>query len=602
MVFGRPVEPFIQPFTSSSGMMYPRCILSSVDLKLCVNLLLVAGILCFYVLSPPNFCCGQADYDYQFTRQDERGACYDEGRAQRCIPEFVNAAFNLRVDATNTCGNPPIEYCMQTGATGAEKLCEICDASNPARAHPTDYLTDFNNNDNLTWWQSETMLQSVQYPNKVTLTLHLRKAFDITYVRLKFHSPRPESFAIYKRTAEDGPWIPYQYYSATCRDTYSLPDGSYITRLNETQALCTSEYSDISPLTGGNVAFSTLEGRPSAYDFDNSQSLQEWVTATDIRITLDRLNTFGDQVFGDPKVLQSYYYAISDFAVGGRCKCNGHANSCEKIYNSDVLQCICEHYTTGPDCNECLPFYNDQPWGRATASEAHECKPCNCNGRSEKCFFDKELYARTGHGGHCLDCRDNTDGPNCERCKENYYERADAICINCNCDRTGSRNLQCDRQGKCQCKPGVTGDKCDRCELNHYDFGSYGCRPCGCSKAGSLGNNPSCDPNSGICRCKENVEGQKCDRCKPGYFNLNTEDEFGCTACFCYGHSSQCDSDPGYRRITYESSFTRDRERWTAVDHNDHIVPTQYNAITQNIAVSAPGREPIYFSAPGKIH
>jgi len=46
--------------------------------------------------------------------------------------------------------------------------------------------------------------------------------------------------------------------------------------------------------------------------------LQEWVTATDIRITLDRLNTFGDEVFGDPQVLRSYFYAISDFAVGAR--------------------------------------------------------------------------------------------------------------------------------------------------------------------------------------------------------------------------------------------------------------------------------------------
>jgi hypothetical protein len=38
------------------------------------------------------------------------------------------------------------------------------------------------------------------------------KAFDITYVRLWFYSPRPESFAIYKRTSEDGPWLPYQFY------------------------------------------------------------------------------------------------------------------------------------------------------------------------------------------------------------------------------------------------------------------------------------------------------------------------------------------------------------------------------------------------------
>ena len=126
--------------------------------------------------------------------------------------------------------------------------------------------------------------------------------------------------------------------SATCRDTYGLPDSNFVRRDDEKRALCTSEFSDISPLTGGNVAFSTLEGRPSAYNFDESKELQviiwtlvdrnigfnihviyqEFVTATDIRITLDRLNTFGDEVFGDPKVLKSYFYAISDFAVGGR--------------------------------------------------------------------------------------------------------------------------------------------------------------------------------------------------------------------------------------------------------------------------------------------
>jgi hypothetical protein len=64
-------------------------------------------------------------------------------------------------------------------------------------------------------------------------------------------------------------------HSATCRDTYGLPDSSYTRKgPEETRALCTAEYSDISPLTGGNVAFSTLEGRPSAYNFDTSPELQ----------------------------------------------------------------------------------------------------------------------------------------------------------------------------------------------------------------------------------------------------------------------------------------------------------------------------------------
>ena len=36
---------------------------------------------------------------------------------------------------------------------------------------------------------------------------------------------------------------------------------------------------------------------------------------------------------------------------------------------------------------------------------------CDCNGRSQECYFDPELYRSTGHGGHCTSCQDNTDGP-----------------------------------------------------------------------------------------------------------------------------------------------------------------------------------------------
>lgn len=43
---------------------------------------------------------------------------------------------------------------------------------------------------------------------------------------------------------------------------------------NEAVAQCTKEFSDISPLTGGNIALATLEGRPSAENFEESEVLQ----------------------------------------------------------------------------------------------------------------------------------------------------------------------------------------------------------------------------------------------------------------------------------------------------------------------------------------
>uniref|UniRef100_A0A8C5GYU8 Laminin subunit gamma-1 n=1 Tax=Gouania willdenowi TaxID=441366 RepID=A0A8C5GYU8_GOUWI len=526
--------------------------------------------------------------------------CSDEqGRAQRCMPEFVNAAFNVTVVATNTCGSPSEEYCVQTGATGVTKSCHICDSRDPQNHHSAVYLTDYNNQQDTTWWQSQTMLAGIQYPNSINLTLHLGKSFDITYVRLKFHTSRPESFAIYKRTSESGPWVPYQYYSGSCEKTYQKLNRGFIrTGEDEQQALCTDDFSDISPLTGGNVAFSTLEGRPSAYNFDHSPVLQDWVTATDIKVTLNRLNTFGDEVFNDPKVLKSYYYAISDFAVGGRCKCNGHASDCVKNSRGRLV-CKCKHNTEGDDCNVCKAFYNDRPWRRATADNANECLPCDCNGKSSECFFDAELYRATGHGSHCRNCADNTDGANCERCLDHYYrDQSSSRCLPCGCNSVGSESPQCDNRGVCACKPGVTGEKCDHCQPGYHSLTEAGCRPCSCSPSGST---QECDVHTGQCRCKDNVEGFSCDRCKLGYFNLDPNNPLGCTPCFCFQHSSVCDSAEGYSVHTISSTFFNDDEKWSAQGQDGSTVQVQWSPSGQDISLISDDYFPMYFVAPDKF-
>ncbi|XP_060686295.1 laminin subunit gamma-1 [Hemiscyllium ocellatum] len=526
--------------------------------------------------------------------------CYDEtSRAQRCMPEFVNAAFNVTVVASNTCGSPPEEYCVQTGVTGVTKSCHICDSSDPRLHHDAVYLTDYNNQADTTWWQSQTMLSGIQYPNSISLTLHLGKAFDITYVRLKFHTSRPESFVIYKRTNEDGPWIPYQYYSGSCEKTYQKKNRGFIrTGEDEQQALCTDEFSDISPLTGGNVAFSTLEGRPSAYNFDNSPVLQEWVTATDIKVTLNRLNTFGDEVFNDPKVLKSYYYAISDFAVGGRCKCHGHASECIKNEFNKLI-CNCKHNTMGVDCEHCQPFYNDRPWRRATAENPNECLPCNCHGKSAECYFDSELYRATGHGGHCRNCIENTDGPNCERCRDDFYRQApEAQCLPCNCNPVGSVSTQCDIYGRCSCKPGVIGDKCDHCQPGYHSLTEAGCRPCACNPAGSTAE---CIVDTGRCMCKNNVEGFNCERCKPGFFNLDPQNPHGCTACFCYGHSSVCSKAEGYNVEKITSSFDTGNDGWQAEQRDGTEVLLQWSPVSRDTSVVSDDYFPVYFIAPAKM-
>ena len=67
----------------------------------------------------------------------------------------------------------------------------------------------------------------------------------------------------------------------TCGDTYKTQDAPYIelsrnpeVKVREDRALCTSQYSEMDPLTDGDVPFVTLEGRPSVMDFEYNTALQ----------------------------------------------------------------------------------------------------------------------------------------------------------------------------------------------------------------------------------------------------------------------------------------------------------------------------------------
>ena len=119
-----------------------------------------------------------------------------------------------------TCGIiSAAQYCLQT--TGYRKECAYCDANDPALSHNPEYLTDVEEDDEkMTHWQSVTMNQGVHelhgpednQKEGVNLTMNLMKSFDITYVRLKFSSPRPETFAIYKKNRRE-PWKPVLFSS-----------------------------------------------------------------------------------------------------------------------------------------------------------------------------------------------------------------------------------------------------------------------------------------------------------------------------------------------------------------------------------------------------
>jgi len=313
--------------------------------------------------------------------------CYDEsGTPKRCSPDFVNAAFGKIIEASSTCGDTPTRYCLttpdKTGSKTATRSCYICDATSAKRRHPSTYLTDLNNPNNLTCWVSEPLGgdEAAQTPN-VSIHLSLDKKFEITYVSLQFCSARPDSMGIYKSMDYGRTWIPFQFYSSQCRRIYDRATRGVVTKANEQEALCTDAYSNIDPQSGARVAFSTLEGRPSSPDFDNSPVLQDWQTATDVKVVFNRLNPAPATSKDDSSSVtttpsgdedRSHFYSLSDFAVGGRCKCNGHASKCMTDSSGKSI-CECRHNTAGADCERCRPFHYDRPWARATISDANEC-------------------------------------------------------------------------------------------------------------------------------------------------------------------------------------------------------------------------------------
>ncbi|KAK2901448.1 hypothetical protein Q8A67_009563 [Cirrhinus molitorella] len=142
------------------------------------------------------------------------------------------------------------------------------------------------------------------------------------------------------------------------------------------------------------------------------------------------------------------------------------------------------------------------------------CVRCSCNGFSNECEENT---------GRCLNCRDNTAGDHCERCKDGYYSStAQGRCSVCPCPLSNDANnfaLGCtetDGRLVCLCKDGYTGERCERCAPGYYgDPLVYGgrCRLCNCP--GNL-----CDSRTGVCRNSlelqdTNTEEQceECDNC-----------------------------------------------------------------------------------------
>ncbi|XP_053716140.1 netrin-1 [Synchiropus splendidus] len=220
--------------------------------------------------------------------------CYHlDGRPRHCLSEFINAAYGVTADATHS--------------------HHVSDSNGNITT-----LTDLHNPHNLTCWMAPKGSTGGDW----IITLPLGRRFEITYISLQFCQEGElsdlVSISILKSMDYGRTWRPMQHYSSNCLEDFKLPSQTIaLTRHQETEPLCSNPW-PLQRQRGAMVlAFSTLDGRVSSSDFDYSPTLQDWVTATDIRLVfqLSKKAKVGSSNNGDT---QNSYAADNRGAVWWR--------------------------------------------------------------------------------------------------------------------------------------------------------------------------------------------------------------------------------------------------------------------------------------------
>ncbi|EGT43369.1 hypothetical protein CAEBREN_17090 [Caenorhabditis brenneri] len=521
--------------------------------------------------------------------------------SQVLTPSQITISHRKPIHATSTCGEiqgqPVTEiYCSLTGSSqytplnsysyqedDQQKLwshdnpmvrgghgCGFCNAGNE-NSHAASNMVDGNNS----WWMSPPLSRGLQH-NEINITIDLEQEFHVAYVWVQMaNSPRPGSWVL-ERSTDHGktykPWVNFAENAAECMRRFGLESLSPVSE--DDSVTCKTDQSSLQPLENGEMVIKILEHRPSSKHFATSEALQNFTRATNVRLRLLGTRTLQGHLMDmnewrDPTVTRRYFYAIKEIMIGGRCVCNGHAVTCDILepQRPKSLLCRCEHNTCGDMCERCCPGFVQKKWEPATAHKNFTCEACNCFGRSNECYYDEQVDLNNQSldsqgnyegGGVCVNCRDNTEGINCNKCSYGYF-RPEGVdwkdpqpCKACDCNPDKHTGACAETTGKCECQARFVGENCDQCAPGYYDPPE--CKPCECFVNGTVGD--VCLPEDGQCPCKPGFGGTFCDTCASGFTNITA----GCVECVCDStgseHSNcsaetgQCECKPAYSGLS----------------------------------------------------
>ncbi|KAM6948734.1 laminin subunit alpha-3-like [Aplochiton taeniatus] len=322
-----------------------------------------------------------------------------------------------------------------------------------------------------------------------------------------------------------------------------------------------------------------------AFDFDPAPSRQEPTISVLVppgkTLTLDYILLVGDSSYTPDLLKEKPLDKSSDFLQ--RCRgeafyidprtspqfCRDSARSLVAAYNGGALpcdcdksgamatacdpmggQCSCRPHVIGRQCTRCATGFYGFPY----------CRACECG-----------LRLCDAVTGQCI-CPPQTVKPACEVCESQTFSYHPLLgCDGCDCSPNGiqtNAGAECHHvTGQCTCKPRIGGRQCARCAPGYYGFPE--CQPCDCAQGGVTPD--LCDPATGSCLCKRNVGGGRCEVCRDDSFHFDPSNPLGCTSCFCFQATDQCQSSEKRR-----GKFV-DMRGWRLEKADQDVVPSVLN-------------------------